>query len=194
MSLGRLENVRDLMKRRRRDADRARRAHEVLKAHLLNERGNTFRKLTARCDLPHKRGGWPKLAEISETAAGFLLISRIAWLPSDQLKLRPWLREHLEGAGLDQVTYDLAMTDDVFLSDMLRRHDAWADALESTGHRWLRSTPPHEIVALVEPDRARQAIGLWVRCKDHPGCPESLSGKDLFEAARFDPPAGWFAL
>ncbi len=126
----------------------------------------------------------PKLAEVKVTIHGIFFTSRIAWLPSDELTLPPWSREHLLGPGLDDTSYQMCMEDDDYLRDVMHQHDGWSQGVEASGERWLRSTGPSFIVELVEFPEPMGARGLWVRCKVHPRHAKQLASKDLIAATR----------
>jgi len=166
--------------------DARRRARRAQREFLKRTQVHTpLAAVVARCDQPHSGGRVPKLAEaIQVPEVGFLFVSRISWIPSDELTLRPWMREHLEGAGMDSASFDRCLNDDVFLSDMLHRHDAWAGGLVRTGERWLARGEQHEIVALIEGDPDAQALGLWTRCKAHPKHAENIPAAQFFHATR----------
>lgn len=163
------------------EAERCLLAHNAL--HDVGAPGD-YIKVMVRCDQAHSGGRVPKLAEVHATRRGLLFASKIAWLPRDQLVLQPWLRQHLEGAGMAEATYLTCMQDDDALADLLDRHDEWARGLPASGPRWLISTPPHLTLAVVRPGAAASAIGLWVRCKDHPEHAEALDSASLFAATR----------
>lgn len=136
-----------------------------------------------RCTEKH-RGGRPKLAEAYMlTPTSVLVVSQIAWLPSDQLTLRPWDREHHLGAGLEAGSLARILVDDKMLSDWLDRLDEWQAGLPSTGPRWLRGANPVQIVTQVcvheDPP-----VTPWVRCKDHPREADFLRRADIFAAFR----------
>lgn len=134
-----------------------------------------------RCTLAHRRGQ-PKVAEAYRLDPHrVLVVSRIDWLPSDQLTLRPWEREHLLGAGFTEAVME--RTDDPMLSDYLDRLDEWAAGLPVTGPRWLRGMNPRTVLTVVEADR-EPVITPWVRCKQHPESPEPLRRADIIAAFR----------
>jgi hypothetical protein len=75
------------------------------------------------------------------TRHGAIFASRIAWVASDQLKLRPWEREQYLGTALDDVTFDRIMSDDKALSDWLVYLDEWEQGKDANGERWLVDMP-----------------------------------------------------
>ncbi|MGG5753186.1 hypothetical protein ACQ3I4_11255 [Zafaria sp. Z1313] len=143
--------------------------------------GATGPVVIARCE-HHPGGKSPKLAEATIHRGIFYFASRIAWRPDDVVQPRPWMTEHYLGAGA-QEAWDRAMTDDAFL----RRH---MDQLQQpdlpSGERWIAGTGPHWVrYALPMSDFADiEALGLWVRCKDHPQHAEQLDALAIVEALR----------
>lgn len=136
-----------------------------------------------RCDREH-RGGRPKVAEAWRLPDGrILVVTRIPWIASDQLTLRPWLREHLLGAGINEPTLAGILADDRLLSRWLDDLDEWAAGKPASGPRWLKGSPPTWVATVISPD-ADPAITPWVRCKDHPEHAEPLRRADIFAAFR----------
>lgn len=157
-----------------------RQAHEraVRELDALPEQGQM---VVWRCTQRHRRGQ-PKVAQAWRVDARSVLIaSRIEWLPSDQLTLRPWEREHLLGRGFTDTAME--RTDDRMLASYLDRLDEWAAGLPVTGPRWLRGMNPRTVLTVVEADR-EPVITPWLRCKDHPDQAEALRRADIFAAFR----------
>lgn len=176
--------VREQITRRRKHATEVELCLAALKALHDSKASGSYNALVIRCDQQHQRHGRPKLAEAYRTELGVLFVSKIRWLPGDQLTLRPWLRQHLEGAGMDDATYQLAMVDDDLLRRSTEHNDAWARGLSSTGPRWLHKAPPTTILAMVRPDPRVQELDLWVRCVDHPAQAEALDPIGIIAATR----------
>lgn len=120
-------------------------------------------KVTVWCSHDHGKGRSRKLAEAAYLDPEFLVVSRIEWLPSDQLNLRPWERESLLGAGWNPHND----TDDDLLSRWLDHLDEWEQGQPARGERWLKDQPPHMISTILTPGR-EPAYSPWVRCPDHP--------------------------
>ena len=159
-------------------ANSARHHNDVVERSFVRARasvGPIEPVITRRCQLPHKRGR-PKLAQVFAGNFGVLFVSRIEWLPSDQLNLRPWqLREDL---------IDCADLPDSVADDR-RRTLLQFDHVESDGPRWLQHTAPfwvHDDLAIQAPSEIRPQ--LWVRCQDHPEAAAPLDGRRLLREAR----------
>jgi hypothetical protein len=158
-----------------------------LRQQALRDQASTatvtpYRRAVIRCDQPHRKKGWPKLAQAVDTGRGWFFVSRIQWLPGDELNLRPWERQYLEGPGMDEPTFELAMSDDAFLGDLLLHHDQWAEGIQEPGERWLRKAPDKWLVLPVIPDLSLDIFGLWVRCKDHPEHAEAIEPSQILTA------------
>lgn len=156
-----LRETRDLIAARQRLAVEVDRVQSQL---LLDvDQGRELRRGIWRCDQPHTRRGAPKLGETIEVdGAVVLAVTKIAWLPSDQLNLRPWSREHLlgvEGSALKM--------GDQELSRWLDYLDEWEAGRQASGPRPVRAQDTSVIATLVGMD-AEPVIGAWWRCKDHP--------------------------
>lgn len=135
--------------------------------------------VTVWCSEQHGRGRSRKLAEAAYLPPGFLVVSRIEWLASDQLNLRPWMREALLGSAWN-LRHD---TDDELLSHWLDHLDEWEQGLPATGDRWLKDAPTHVIATVLTPGRPA-VYSPWVRCPDHPQEAHLLTIADLMEAIR----------
>jgi len=148
--------------------------------------GVSFQGLTIRCNESHKGGRRPKLAEAAIVEGHLLFTSKIDWMPSDELTLRPWHRESLEGYALDGVTLDAVMTDDDFLSAMIDQNDEWEAGVLPKGDRWLQKAPSFTVLTAVPLSEigAPPAVGLWVRCRDHAAEPERCNPLRLVESTR----------
>lgn len=127
-----------------------------------------------RCDEPHVGNRRPKIAEVINSGTGLLFISKIPWMASDQLTLRPWMREHLLGAGLDETSLQLCLSDDGYLADWLDHLDEWEAGQPRRGERWLVKAPPTFVVERVEVGPPLGSLGLWLRCPRHPDAYEQL--------------------
>ncbi len=100
------------------------------------------------------------LAKVYVHESRMLFSSRIRWLPSDQLNLRPWhRRELLADAGW--------MAEDV-LTDWIQRLDEHGRGLSAEGGRWLTKTPDIYIRELLTSSGDAGRPELWIRCADHP--------------------------
>lgn len=150
--------------------------------------GATFQgvTITVRCDQTHQRGRRPKLAEAAIVDGHLLFVSKIDWMPSDELTLRPWQRDSLEGPAMSDEVLATAMVDDEFLKDMIDRHDQWAAGIPATGERWLQRVPRFVLTTALPLSEINQppATGLWVRCPDHASEPENCDPLSLVEATR----------
>jgi hypothetical protein len=169
-----------------REAIRARRRAVAAAVELLDSQVGraATKRVVVRCDQPHK-GSRPKLAEAVVVQHQLLFVSRINWMPSDQLTLRPWARDHLEGAGMSDGAFELAMTDDRFLRRLLADNDAWQAGVKPSGERWLVKADPHWIQAAVPLDPgAGTSLGLWTRCSRHPDAVAELTCEALVGALR----------
>lgn len=171
-----LRDTRDLIAARQRLAAEAERVQTQLLLEV--DEGREVRRGIWRCDQAHARRGAPKLAEtyaVNERTV--LVVTKIAWLPSDQLNLRPWAREHLLGAGSS------SMDDDRTLSRWLDQLDAWEAGRPSDGPRWLQRQDPTVIVTLIGVN-AEPTITAWCRCKDHPEAVESIDRHAAWDSMR----------
>ena len=136
-----------------------------------------------RCDLPHS-GGSPKLAEAILVGRRALFASRIAWLPSDMLTLRPWQRDRLLGATRDASGSGIS-ADDAVLQRFVDDLNDWMVGREPTGERWLVRAPAFEVFTVLMPDdEGVGPIGTWVRCKNHPQDQQQISKEHVFGALR----------
>lgn len=151
---------------------------EVARARDLITPGTL--KISVWCSQQHGRGRSKKLAEAAFLDPEFLFVSRIDWLPSDQLNLRPWEREALLGSGWNHQLDE----DDALLSQWLDHLDEWGAGLPARGARWLQKAPPRGIEVVLVPG-VEPAYSPWVRCPDHPHEETTLlTVADLMAAAR----------
>jgi hypothetical protein len=141
-------------------------------------------KAVWRCTQPH--GGRASRRQLGEAlplvGGGALFRSRIRWMPSDDLNLRPWVRDHLLGAGLTPEV----LTDATLVSGYLDHLDQWTAGVLPHGERWLRKGPDSVIATVVLPgDPPDGVIGCWLRCDGHPDGARLLStGEVLAPVAR----------
>lgn len=143
--------------------------------------GATIQRAVWRCSEPHRGGAIPRLAEAYRVGDEILVITKIAWLPSDVLNLRPWGREHLLGAGAPNES-GLA-DDDRPLSRWLDNLDLWGQGVEPTGPRWLVRQDPTVILTLTTPER-EPVVTAWTRCKDHPAGMRAIDRHAAWDAFR----------
>lgn len=120
----------------------------------------------------------PKLAETYEVdGRSVLAVTKIAWLPSDLLNLRPWSREHLLGAGLS------SNMDDRMLSRWLDQLDEWEAGRPPDGRRWLQKQEATVIATLIGTE-SEPAITAWCRCKVHPNDVVAIDRHDAWASVR----------
>lgn len=132
------------------------------------------------CQENHRGGSRRRLAQALHLGRGqVLFVSRIEWLPSDLLNLRPWEREAYIGPRWNPHFDD----DDDLLSRWLDQLDAWEQGVPATGPRWLGGSPPHTIRVLISPG-SDPVYTPWVRCLDHPDNAEIVSLSTLLNALR----------
>ncbi len=133
------------------------------------------------CLVRCEHGDRTKLGVLYVLPDALLFVSRIPWLPSDQLTLPPWGRDaYLSDPHIEDMS-------DEMLSDWLDRLDEWTAGKPADGPRWLASAPEWRIR-----DDLTIAAGpsgwlpdLWVRCSSrHPGQAEAVDRRLLMEAAR----------
>lgn len=146
-------------------------------------RSAPHRVVTVRCDLAGHPGGMPKMAEMILTRHGTFFVSRIPWAASDELTLRPWEREHLLGAGMDEATMQTLMDDDERLRHYLRRLDEWSAGKQPNGPRWLQDRSPHGVVEVIDLPYDAGRLGLWLRCPRHLDAYEEADPLDLIASA-----------
>lgn len=146
----------------------------------LND-GDPINVVDIRCD----KGDRTLLARVYVLPEGALFTSRIAWLPSDQLTLRPWERE------LQLAWPSLADPDDDALDDFLTRLDKQTAGLPAKGGRWLVDGGGRVVGdVLTEPAGPSGWLpGLWTRCRRHPEAAESHDRTALLAATRASLPA-----
>jgi hypothetical protein len=136
------------------------------------------RVITIRCD------HCPSLlAKVYVEAAIF--VSRIEWLPSDELTLHPWARDsYLAEERLQHLS-------DAALADHLEMLDRWSRGLPANGSRWLSRTGPWEVRdVLTEPSGPSSWLpDLWTRCRRHPGQAAVADRQELLAATRARLPA-----
>lgn len=129
----------------------------------------------------HRAGQRQKLAEIHALPFGMLFVSRISWMVSDQLNLRPWAyRQRL--IDLEP----LCGSDDMLMKEVADLDQKAAGVLPGPLRpRWLVDVPPsfiHDDLMIVAPDVIRPA--LWVRCPDHPADAHALDRSRLVAQTR----------
>lgn len=154
--------------------------YEALAASLTPEQ----RIVSLYCQHPHRGSGrGPKLAEAAIVDGHLMFVSRIDWLPSDELNLRPWTREYLEGQGLVDPAMNGLLADDEKLLAWSRANEEWSQGRESGGDRWIARTGPTVICVAVRLGE-QTPLGLWVRCARHPESAEALDPVELVAATR----------
>lgn len=134
---------------------------------------------TFYCEEPHPGGRTRKLGEAALLGPEILFVSRIQWLPSDLLNLRPWEREQLLGSGWN----DGLDSNDRRLSDWLDRLDEWEKGVTPTGPRALMGKGPHGIAVVLTPGM-EPVLTPWVRCPDHPTRARVVTVSELMAAWR----------
>lgn len=134
-----------------------------------------------RCDETHSRSARRKLAEAAAIDGGVLFVSRINWLLSDHLTLRPWAREALLLSMADAPS---SLEDDDRLEDYLRHLDDWGAGHVPQGESWLRGAPACLIIEFYGPDELPGERAAWIRCPDHPEGATRLTRAELFRATR----------
>lgn len=177
-----LQSIRDEITARRRRATEVTTWREELR-QLREVKGEKWPAAVYRCLERHGKGQRPKLAEALRTPLGIFYVARIDWLPSDQLNLRPWERDG-RLASQDDMSYQLAVTDDDYLMNWIEQLDEETRGLQADGPRWLLSAGPVMIVERVEVPPPLGARGLWLRCKDHPDTARALDPVDVMTALR----------
>lgn len=164
-----LEDTRRLIASRRARQAEVRRRHEAFDSRLRQGRYSELFELEERCLLGGHDRGRPKIYRVALTDFGLLYQAEIPWVPSDQLTLRPWLRQDLLGTAIGEAHYASLMSDDEALSDWLDHLDGWAEGHESTGPRWLAKGGPHVVLEVLDlTDHQEGALELWARCPKHP--------------------------
>lgn len=135
-----------------------------------------------RCAEQHARKGNPKLGQaVRVSNGGTLFLSRIPWLPSDELTLRPWERDFYTGEGV----LPEWLGDEALLTDWLRSVDQWSSGSPSLSERWMRKRKAWAIRTVVMPsDPPSGVVGCWLRCPEHPASPRLLTTSEVFAATR----------
>lgn len=155
-----------------------RRLTAELAAHQASLQANPpARQAIWRCTKPHKNGS-PMLAQAVSVDGGVLFAARIKWLPSDQLNLRGWMREHLLSTLTDQGL------EDNLLSTFLDHLEEWGTGQTPHGERWLRGMPDHFVRDFYLPEPQIGELQPWMRCVNHPDGAEVAARNDMFSATR----------